>query len=200
MEVEIIKELPFNSNWVMRDNITSIILHHAKAVRCTIHDIDRWHYGNGWNGGCGYHFFVRKNGKTYEGRPIWAMGAHCAGYNNDSIGICLEGDFEIEEMDHVQENAVIELLKHLISEYPQVKIFPHHALTATLCPGTNFPLTSILSEVYKQEVDKNYKNCVDLVSAKYELESPEYWYNHKDKYVRLLFQKIANKIYMETGV
>ena len=45
-----------------------IILHHAAAVTCTAQQIHQWHLANGWSG-IGYHFFVRKDGSVYRGRP-----------------------------------------------------------------------------------------------------------------------------------
>ena len=41
--------------------IKRIICHNADESTCTIQDIDSWHKNNGW-AGCGYHFFVRKDG------------------------------------------------------------------------------------------------------------------------------------------
>lgn len=48
--------------------VKRIICHNADASTCSIEDIDRWHKNNGW-AGCGYHFFVRKDGSIYRGRP-----------------------------------------------------------------------------------------------------------------------------------
>ena len=45
-----------------------IILHHAAAVTCTPQQVHQWHLANGWTG-IGYHFFVRKDGTVYRGRP-----------------------------------------------------------------------------------------------------------------------------------
>ena len=51
-----------------------IILHHAAAVTCTAQQIHQWHLANGW-AGIGYHFFVRKDGRIYRGRPEDTVGA-----------------------------------------------------------------------------------------------------------------------------
>lgn len=40
---------------------------------------------------CGYHFFIRKNGTVHIGRSLDVSGAHVAGFNQRSIGICYEG-------------------------------------------------------------------------------------------------------------
>ena len=69
-----------------RVKTTLLVLHHAAATTCTVEDIHRWHIDNGWSG-IGYHFFVRKDGTVYEGRPIDKVGAHAYNYNSISIGI-----------------------------------------------------------------------------------------------------------------
>ena len=51
----------------------------------TAADIDRWHRAKGWDG-IGYHYVVRLDGTIETGRPLERPGAHCAGYNQSSIG------------------------------------------------------------------------------------------------------------------
>lgn len=53
-------------------------------------DIDRWHRERGWL--CiGYHYVVRLDGTIEEGRDLSLVGAHCAGHNANSIGVCYIG-------------------------------------------------------------------------------------------------------------
>ena len=99
-----------------RSKTTRIILHHAAAVTCSVQDVHRWHINNGW-AGIGYHFFVRKDGSVYRGRPENAVGAHASGSNSDSIGICFEGNFNEETMNDVQKNAGQELVAYLKNKY-----------------------------------------------------------------------------------
>lgn len=63
-----------------RKSTKRIILHHAEAVKCTADDIHKWHLNNGW-AGIGYHFFVRKDGSIYRGRPEDTLGSHAKGAN-----------------------------------------------------------------------------------------------------------------------
>lgn len=121
-----------------------IILHHAEAVSCTVQDINRWHKNNGWSG-IGYHYFVRKDGTIYKGRPDNAQGAHCPGHNNKSIGICAEGSYVKEHMPVAQKNAIAELIKYLKAKNPAIKsVKKHKDYTATNCPGPNFPFDEII--------------------------------------------------------
>lgn len=129
----------------MNDNNKTnlIILHHAEASNCTIQDIHQWHLNNGW-AGCGYHFFVRKDGSVYRGRPEYVIGVHCMGFNTNSIGICAEGAYMTETMPEVQKQAIIELCQYLINKYPAInRVLGHKELNATDCPGTNYPLVEI---------------------------------------------------------
>lgn len=149
------------------NNPTRIVLHHAEASNCTIEDINNWHKSNGW-AGVGYHYFVRKDGSIYKGRPEGAQGAHCPGANTNSIGICFEGCYMTESMNQIQYNSGLELISDIISRYGNIPIYGHRELYSTDCPGTNFPLdefrnfTPSLSSTPSYEGDQitNGKNFV----------------------------------------
>lgn len=146
-------------NWKNRVSNRSrtdlIILHHAAAKTATVVQIDQWHKAKGWSG-IGYHFYVRKNGDIYRGRPIWASGAHAQGSNSNSIGICAEGNFDIESMPQAQEKAIKELLEYLKALYPKAEVKGHREVCATGCPGKNYPL---------DEMKRFYKNAENEVDA-----------------------------------
>lgn len=129
-----------------------IILHHAAAT-ASVKDIHSWHLnGNGW-AGIGYHFYVRKNGEVYRGRPINKVGAHTGGENSHTIGICFEGNFEKETMSEAQKNAGAELVADLKTQFPSiVKVSKHKDHNATACPGKNFPFEFITAG--KAKVDE----------------------------------------------
>ena len=119
-----------------------IILHHAAAVTCTAQQIHQWHLANGW-AGIGYHFFVRKDGRIYRGRPKETVGAHAGNNNYDSIGICFEGSFDREQMNEVQRTAGAELVAYLKQKYGITTVQRHRDVNATGCPGGNFPFEAI---------------------------------------------------------
>ena len=87
------KTYRWNGTLARRGVTRRIILHHAAAVTCSADQIHAWHLANGWSG-IGYHFFVRKDGTVYRGRPEDTVGAHAGGSNSDSIGVCFEGSFD----------------------------------------------------------------------------------------------------------
>ena len=53
-------------------------------------DIHNMHLSFGWDG-IGYHKVIRRNGVVENGRDLRDSGAHAAGYNHKSVGVCLVG-------------------------------------------------------------------------------------------------------------
>ena len=39
----------------------------------------------------GYHFYITRDGVIHPCRPLHQIGAHAAGWNDHSIGVCYEG-------------------------------------------------------------------------------------------------------------
>ncbi len=135
--------LNFNSDYSIRNgNPPGYVLHHA-AADGSVYDVHSWHLANGW-AGIGYHFYVRKDGSVYRGRPENWIGAHTVGHNS-KIGICAEGNFEIDLMGAAQRNAIIELLDYLRGKYGNLEVYGHRDLDSTDCPGKNYPFAEIVS-------------------------------------------------------
>jgi len=155
--VKIIKKsYAWNGTLSPRSETGHIILHHAAAIKCSADDIHRIHISNGWTG-IGYHFYIRKDGSVYEGRPIAAKGAHTEGFNSKSIGICFEGNFEKEKMPIEQMNAGRELVLYLKRLYPFATVGKHSDFNSTVCPGKNFPFDEVSSGITL------FKNVADIV-------------------------------------
>ena len=145
--------LKFNGTLSKRTKTDYIILHHTAATQGTVQAIHNYHVnGRGWKG-IGYNFYVRKDGSIYQGRPEWAVGAHATGYNDKSIGVCAEGNFEAEKMPEAQKQAIIELMRELKQKYPNAQIKRHKDFAATSCPGKNYPFDEIVQAVNKKEDD-----------------------------------------------
>ena len=131
-----------------------IVLHHAAAKSCSVDDIHRWHLDRGWSG-IGYHFFVRKDGTIWRGRPEDRVGAHTVNFNSRSVGICFEGNFELEPMSDFQKAAGLELIAYLKDKYPIKEIKGHGELRATACPGKYFPLEEMKNSKVSEPVTEN---------------------------------------------
>lgn len=127
-----------------RTTTTHLILHHAAWSECTAETIHRAHLGNGW-AGIAYHYFIRKDGSIYRGRPEEWTGGHTANWNYCSIGICFEGNFESEFMSEAQMEAGQALVADIRSRYPDIIVGKHKDYGCTACPGKNFPFTFIVN-------------------------------------------------------
>lgn len=144
--------LNFNTNHTNRSgDPAGIVLHHA-AANGSVEDVHRWHLGNGW-AGIGYHFYVRKDGKVYRGRPESWIGSHTSGHNT-KLGICAEGNFEQEKMPAAQQKAITELLVYLFNKYGELKVYKHRDLDSTACPGKNYPFDAIVKAASEPEIQK----------------------------------------------
>lgn len=132
--------LKFDEELEPRTATRFIILHHSEVtLPHTVEDIHQWHKNKGW-AGIGYHYFIDKEGEVYEGRPCGTVGAHARGHNDESIGVCFEGDFNKESMSEKQENAAIILLTMLSLAYSDAELCMHNVFNPHKnCPGKNFP-------------------------------------------------------------
>ena len=90
----------------------------------------------------GYQYFISYGGTIHQGRSDLEKGAHTVGntpsyYNSNSIGICLQGNFEVERPTEWQLKALRELIEEKRKEYdiPNERILGHRECSPTLCPG-----------------------------------------------------------------
>lgn len=79
--------------------------------------------GRGWKD-IGYHYFIKFDGIVELGRSLETVGAHCEGYNEHSVGICLAG---LHDWDFTpdQFSALRSLLTTLKMRYPDATLHPH---------------------------------------------------------------------------
>ncbi len=135
-------DLSFNA-MNKRSKTTLLILHHA-AGNGPVTQIHDYHKNTkGWSG-IGYHFYVRKDGSVWQGRPIDSVGAHTVDYNSVSVGVCFEGNFENETMSAVQIAAGAQLVTYIRGLYPTITDVKRHGeLKNTACPGAKFPFNQI---------------------------------------------------------
>ncbi|KAL2712176.1 peptidoglycan recognition protein 3-like [Vespula squamosa] len=89
----------------------------------------------------GYNFVIGEDGNVYEGRGWNKVGAHAPGYNFQSIGICIIGDF----MDFLPNDVALRALNSLIScgislgkIHHDYNLIGHRQARNTLCPGDTF--------------------------------------------------------------
>ncbi len=122
--------------------ITKIIVHCSATPEgrdYTVADIDRWHKQRGWNG-IGYHYVIYRDGSVHIGRNVEVMGAHCAGHNATSIGICYIGGMSADNKTPkdtrtpAQKAALRDLVELLKTEYPTATLHGHREFARKACP------------------------------------------------------------------
>lgn len=105
----------------------------------------------------GYHYGIEQVGGIYQimtGRGLEWQGAHVKGWN-DSIGICLVGNFDKEEPN---TDALVLLSKLVLSllflfDKRPCDIHFHNEVSTKTCPGKLFPekrFIKSITEVYNK--------------------------------------------------
>lgn len=122
--------------------INLIVVHCADTyahMNIGVKEIDAWHRGRGWNG-CGYHYVIRRDGTVETGRHEAIAGAHVAGHNANSIGICYAGgkgaDGKPEDNRTDEQKEVLRLMVlQMRRKYPKAKVVGHRDLDrGKACP------------------------------------------------------------------
>jgi N-acetyl-anhydromuramyl-L-alanine amidase AmpD len=144
---------------------TAIVIHHSGTKNGDAAIFDKWHReGNHWQG-VGYDFVIGNGSNSGNGQVEvtfrWqkqVTGAHVGGTpgnwaNRDGIGICLVGDFDQTQPTNAQMQSLVRLVRFLQGRYgvPKSRIYGHRdtpgAGTVTDCPGRNFPMGWLKSQV-----------------------------------------------------
>lgn len=130
----------------MANNPKRIIWHHS-AINSDAHQATQINDGHrarnfpisalGFYGG--YHLLIERDGTVFRFRNDNEQGAHAYGSNENSLGICLAGNFESQYPTEAQKTAFKIALRDAMKTWgihPD-QIFPHRSVTATACPGKN---------------------------------------------------------------
>ena len=117
-----------------------------------VFEIRQWHMRRGWSD-IGYHYVIRRDGAIEKGRSDTAPGAHAAGYNMNSLGICLVGGLKQgtskaeDNFTDAQFEALVSLLKTLKVRYPLAEYLGHRDLPGVRKACPSFDVTSKLEEL-----------------------------------------------------
>lgn len=116
------------------------IVVHCSATRSDadigVREIDQWHRAKGWLK-VGYHFVIRRDGTVEKGREENEVGAHAAGFNSTSIGICMIGGLGAngrgeDNFTSEQYVALLTLCRRLTNEHANAKLVGHRDLSPDL--------------------------------------------------------------------
>ena len=81
----------------------------------------------------GYHYYVTRDGTTYQTRHEQLVGAHAVGFNSHSLGVCYEGGYDergeaTDTRTKAQKTALLKLLRRLKKAHPDAHILGHRDL------------------------------------------------------------------------
>lgn len=112
----------------------------GKTNENIFNEIKRWHVeDNGWRD-IGYHRVIMRDGEIWTGRSLYEVGAHVAGHNSGTVGICLIGAGTPvgKASDHYttkQRTALKQYLRELANLTDLQKVTGHNDYAAKDCPG-----------------------------------------------------------------
>ncbi|PEA53649.1 N-acetylmuramoyl-L-alanine amidase [Bacillus pseudomycoides] len=127
-------------------DVTHIIIHHTAEDGWDVYKTHEFHQNSrGWSG-IGYNYFIEENGTIYEGRGLH-IGAHAKGYNTNSIGICISGNFDVYDPTPLQTISLQWLCKQFMYQFSldSKKVLGHRELDVVTktCPGTRFSMETL---------------------------------------------------------
>lgn len=122
-------------------SVDYIIIHCSATpvnLDCDVNTIRCMHLGQGFDD-IGYHWVIKRDGTVETGREEELEGAHCMGYNHNSIGICYVGGLDgnglaANTMTAAQEASMIALCVKLKKKFPSAEIVGHNQLCDKNCP------------------------------------------------------------------
>ncbi|UAK42813.1 N-acetylmuramoyl-L-alanine amidase [Bacteroides nordii] len=112
----------------------TLIVVHCTASRCTSTltpaVLDAEHRRRGFTG-CGYHYYITKDGTIHPMRDVTLIGAHAKGFNAGSIGIAYEGGLDADGKPDdtrtpVQKESLLILIRRLMAEYATISAVVGH--------------------------------------------------------------------------
>ena len=117
-----------------------MIVIHCSATRADVplmhRQLDEMHRQRGLDG-CGYHYYVRRDGEICTMRPVDRPGAHAKGYNQHSIGVCYEGGLDeqgrpADTRTELQKRSLRVLVRVLAMDFQTRRIVGHRDLRPDL--------------------------------------------------------------------
>lgn len=128
----------------------NLILHISDSPWGNAAEITKWHLERNFTA-IGYHYVIlngrigphpvahydeENDGKIETGRPVGVDGAHVAGHNKDSIGVCLIGKTK-EDITEKQLRSLSKLIQRYKDDYD---VRMHHEFDPNkTCPGFDAP-------------------------------------------------------------
>jgi len=128
--------------------VNKVILHHSGGTdlnplqnsahytvqQCNMDHKARFNMRSSLGWYVGYHYFISTDGIVTKCREEGEMGAHTIG-QNDQIGCCLAGNFDVSHPTQKQKDSFIKLLADIKTRHPNVVVASHNLYAKKTCPG-----------------------------------------------------------------
>ena len=138
--------------YTKRKKTNLIILHHVQG-NMSVQAVHAMHVARGHKG-IDYNIYIDKDGTVYWGRGLEYVGGHTLdrlGYNDRSVGIVCNGDFQAEQMGEAQKEALVHVMRDVCAQYGITDVRGHREVSDTDCPGRYFPLEEVRACVCMQQ-------------------------------------------------
>jgi hypothetical protein len=127
-----------------------ICIHHSATKQGSAAQFDKTHRKRNMENGLAYHFVIGNGSLTGDGEievgDRWKkqlQGGHVKddAINNIAIGICLVGNFTVDDPTEKQIESLVWLVCTLIKAYNLhgINIVGHSDVGQSVCPGPRFP-------------------------------------------------------------
>ena len=137
-----------------------IVIHHSATpdgvVAKDFDTLKKNHLAIGYRD-IGYHWVIEKvNGAltAIPGRAEWDTGAHCPGRNEDGIGVCCIGNFEIDTPSDELYRFTAALCRSIMGRHPIQEIGMHRDYYPTLCAGQNFDINKLKKYIAEEDQEE----------------------------------------------
>ena len=138
--------------------IKYIIVHHSGRDGSTVESIRRTHQLQFKWFDIGYHRVVYDDGTVHRGRPDEKPGAHVAGFNRESMGVCLSGNLNKRPPAAAQYAKLIDELVDLcfwhslpadavLGHRETRTLVPKRLATRKSCPGLFVDMDQVRADV-----------------------------------------------------
>ena len=131
--------------------VSSIIIHTAAHPSWCAEQIREYHVHDRGYRDIGYHWIVERSGIVVQGRPEWQVGAHAAGWNEGTVGVCFSGHGDTQLWTPDQSVAGVALVAELCLRYNVAvqNVYGHREINngRKTCPGIMINMDTVRSLV-----------------------------------------------------
>ena len=136
----------------IRQKTEYIAIHHtAGSDNGKINEIAKIHLGEHQWSTVGYHYFIDVDGTIYQLKPDNEVAPHSFHYNDNSVAIVLNGNFNNKQVPEAQYKALVLLTRQMMAKYNISKsaVLRHCDLQGnnTECPGKYFNLEQFRNDL-----------------------------------------------------